>query len=262
MGKKLLALLAVVLALVTATGSVSEPASAVTTLCGAYDAAETGNGTYVVQNDVWNPLAGSQCVSVDTDGFTVTTATHSLPAAGNPASYPDVYGGCSYGWCAPWDTSLPLSTSTPLFAQLESVTAFTVPTNSADIWDESFDIWFDPTARTDGRNTGLELMVWLDRNGGVRPGGIELASGGVFIDGVEFEVWYDSSTSPSMLSYVATVPVTAATIRVDGFYTDAVARGLASRSWYVTSVQNGFELWTGGVGAAVTSFAVDTNGCR
>jgi hypothetical protein len=29
------------------------------------------------------------------------------------------------------------------------------------VYDASYDVWFDPTARTDGQNTGAELMVWL-----------------------------------------------------------------------------------------------------
>jgi cellulase/cellobiase CelA1 len=39
-----------------------------------------------------------------------------------------------------------------------------------------------------------------------------------------------------------------------------LARGYAQRSWYLTSVQAGFEPWIGGTGLAVNSFSYTTNG--
>ncbi|MFD2357470.1 cellulose binding domain-containing protein [Nonomuraea ferruginea] len=47
---------------------------------------------------------------------------------------------------------------------------------------------------------------------------------------------------------------------VDTFFSDVVARGYGQRSWYLTSVQAGFEPWVGGAGLAVNSFAVTTSG--
>src|SRR5206468_2633309 len=39
-----------------------------------------------------------------------------------------------------------------------------------------------------------------------------------------------------------------------------IGRGYASSSWYLTSIQAGFEPWSGGTGLAVNSFAVTTGG--
>ena len=41
--------------------------------------------------------------------------------------------------------------------------------NNGSVYDAAYDIWFDPTARTDGQNTGAELMVWLNHTGSVQP---------------------------------------------------------------------------------------------
>ena len=38
---------------------------------------------------------------------------------------------------------------------------------------------------------------------------------------------------------------------------DAVSRGYVARSWYLISVEAGFELWRGGTGLATNSFSVN-----
>ena len=41
-----------------------------------------------------------------------------------------------------------------------------------------------------------------------------------------------------------------------------VSRGLGSNSWYLTSIQAGFEPWIGGTGLAVNNFSVTTGGSQ
>ena len=42
------------------------------------------------------------------------------------------------------------------------------------------------------------------------------------------------------------------------FWDDVVSRGLGSNSWYLTSIQAGFEPWIGGTGLRVDDFSVTT----
>jgi len=41
---------------------------------------------------------------------------------------------------------------------------------------------------------------------------------------------------------------------------DAVSRGYIASSWYLISVEAGFELWHGGAGLATNSFSVNVAG--
>ncbi|MDT7742209.1 MAG: hypothetical protein QOE59_1287, partial [Actinomycetota bacterium] len=41
---------------------------------------------------------------------------------------------------------------------------------------------------------------------------------------------------------------------------DAMLRGVVKSNWYLTSVQAGFEPWTGGTGLRTNSFSVTRNG--
>ena len=43
------------------------------------------------------------------------------------------------------------------------------------------------------------------------------------------------------------------------FAADTRSRGYVTNSWYLTSVQAGFEPWNRGVGLAVNSFSVGIN---
>ncbi|MFL6056200.1 MAG: GH12 family glycosyl hydrolase domain-containing protein [Actinoallomurus sp.] len=58
------------------------------------------------------------------------------------------------------------------------------------------------------------------------------------------------------MSYVRTSPASSSiSFPVRTFYDDMVRRGYAQRSWYITSVQAGFEPWVGGAGLAVNNFS-------
>lgn len=117
------------------------------------------------------------------------------------------------------------------------------------VYDASYGIWFDPTARTNGQNTGAELMVWLNHTGSVQPVGSKV--GTVSLAGGAWDVWSGNS-GWNVVSYVRSSPIS---FPVRTFYDDMVRRGYAQRSWYITSVQAGFEPWVGGAGLAVNNFS-------
>jgi endoglucanase len=241
---------AVIAALTAVAVAVVAPsAHADTQICSQYGSTTIQGGKYVVQNNVWGDST-TQCINVTNTGFTVTSAVHNLPQNGAPAAYPSVYAGCHYANCTS-GSGLPLRVSDSRFSTISTSVSMSYP-NNGSVYDASYDIWFDPTARTDGQNTGAELMVWLNHTGSVHAAGSQV--GTVSIAGATWEVWY-GNYGWNVVSYVRQSPVSSINFNVTSFYRDMVNRGYAQNSWYITSVQAGFEPWVNGTGLAVNNFS-------
>ena len=229
----------------------ASPAHADVTICEKYGSTTIQGGRYIVQNNVWG-ASTAQCINVTSTGFAITTANHNNPTNGAPASYPSVYFGCHYGNCSA-GSGLPLQASAPSFTSYRTSVGMTF--NSSSTYNASYDVWFDPTPRTTGQNTGAELMIWLNRQGSIQPIGSRVAT--VSLNGATWDVWF-GNIGWNVISYVRTAASTSANFTIDSFYSDAISRGYAQRSWYMTSIQAGFEPWIGGVGLAVNTFSVTT----
>jgi hypothetical protein len=205
---------------------------------------------YVVMNNVWG-ADSAQCIHVTDKGFTVT-ADHSKRTDGAPASYPAVYFGCHYTNCS-HGTNLPMQVSK--IRSATSSISYAYPTNGA--YDAAYDIWLDPAPKEDGVNQ-QELMIWLNHQGGPQPVGSR--TGTVTLGGRSWDVWIGNNGMNDVVSYVASSPVTSLNFSVLDFINDIKTRSKVADSWYLTSIQAGFEPWTGGTGLAVTSFAASVNG--
>lgn len=245
------AVTALVAGAATAVTTVGTPsAAAATALCDQYAKTTTADGKYRIQNNRWGTSA-QQCIEPTATGFTVTQADGSVSTSGAPKSYPSIYWGCHYADCTTGFSPVQASSST--FRSVRTSVAMTYPTTGE--WDASYDLWFDPTPRTDGQNTGAEVMVWLGHAGRPQPVGSKV--GTVTLAGATWDVWY-GNTGWNVVSYVRQTPTSSADFAVSTFFDDALARGWVQRSWYLTSIQAGFEPWTGGAGLAVTSFSAGT----
>ncbi|MFE9352908.1 cellulose binding domain-containing protein [Streptomyces olivaceoviridis] len=246
----LLGALLTALAALAALLTVAPAAQAGTTICEQYGST-TIQDRYVVQNNRWG-TSETQCIDVTDSGFRVTQADGSVPTNGAPKSYPSVYNGCHYTNCSP-GTKLP--------ARLSSISR--APTSisygyvSNAVYDAAYDIWLDPTPRTDGVNK-TEIMVWFNKVGSIQPVGSQV--GTATVAGRQWQVWSGNNGGNDVLSFVAPSAITSWSFDVMDFVRQAVSRGLAQDSWYLTSVQAGFEPWQNGAGLAVTSFSstVDT----
>ncbi|MEU5042241.1 GH12 family glycosyl hydrolase domain-containing protein [Streptomyces griseorubiginosus] len=220
-----------------------------TTICEEFGST-TIQGRYVVQNNRWGTSA-TQCISVTNSGFRITQADGSVPTNGAPKSYPSVYNGCHYTNCSP-GTNLP--------AQLSSISS--APSGisysyvSGAAYDAAYDIWLDPTPRTDGVNR-TEIMIWFNRVGSVQPVGSVVGS--ATVGGRQWQVWSGNNGGNDVLSFVAPSPIDSWNFDVMDFVRQAVSRGLAQNNWYLTSIQAGFEPWQNGAGLAVNSFSSTVN---
>ncbi|CAL9665641.1 hypothetical protein SUDANB176_07207 [Streptomyces sp. enrichment culture] len=241
----LLTALATVAALVTATA----PAQADTTICEQYGST-TIQGRYVVQNNRWGTSA-TQCVTATDTGFRVTQADGSVPTNGAPKSYPSVFNGCHYTNCSP-GTALPARIS-GISSAPSSISYGYV---SGAVYNASYDIWLDPTPRTDGVNR-TEIMIWFNKVGPIQPIGSQV--GTATVGGRTWQVWSGSNGSNDVLSFVAPSAISSWSFDVMDFVRETVARGMAQNDWYLTSVQAGFEPWENGAGLAVNSFSSTVN---
>ncbi|MGW1026431.1 GH12 family glycosyl hydrolase domain-containing protein [Streptomyces sp. NPDC002577] len=241
----LLTALAVVAALATTTTA----AQADTTICEQFGST-TIQGRYVVQNNRWG-TSDPQCINVTDSGFTVTQADGSVPTNGAPKSYPSAFNGCHYTNCSP-GTNLPAQVS----GISSAPTSISYSYVSNAVFDAAYDIWLDPTAKTDGVNQ-TEIMVWFNRVGSIQPVGSQV--GTATVAGRSWEVWSGNNGGNDVLSFVSPSAMSSWSFDVMDFVQQAVSRGLAEDDWYLTSVQAGFEPWQNGAGLAVNSFSSTVN---
>jgi hypothetical protein len=231
--------------LVTTAG----PAQADTTICEQYGST-TIQGRYVVQNNRWGTSA-QQCINVTSNGFRITTQQGSSPTNGAPVSYPSVFLGCHYTNCSPGST-LPMQVS-----RIRSATSSINYGYAGGTYNASYDIWLDPTPKTNGVNQ-MEIMIWFHRQGSIQPIGSPV--GNTTIGGRTWQVWRGSNGSNNVISYLAPSQITSWSFNVMDFINDVRNRGAITNSWYLTSIQAGFEPWNGGVGLAVNNFSASVSG--
>ncbi|WP_449343582.1 GH12 family glycosyl hydrolase domain-containing protein [Streptomyces lusitanus] len=245
MSAALLTALAALAALLTATA----PAQADTTICEEFGSTVI-QGRYVVQNNRWGTSA-TQCVTATNSGFRVTQADGSVPTNGAPKSYPSVFNGCHYTNCSP-GTALPARISG--ISSAPSSISYSYVDNA--VYNASYDIWLDPTPRTDGVNR-TEIMIWFNRVGPIQPIGSQV--GTATVAGRTWEVWSGGNGTNDVLSFVAPSAISSWSFDVMDFVRETVAHGKAGNDWYLTSIQAGFEPWQNGAGLAVNSFSSTVN---
>jgi hypothetical protein len=227
----------------------ASPAQADVTICDQYGST-TIQGRYVVQNNRWGTSA-QQCINVTSSGFQITSQQGSSPTNGAPVSYPSVFLGCHYTNCSPGST-LPMQVS-----RIRSATSSINYRYTGGTYNASYDIWLDPTPKTNGVNQ-MEIMIWFNRQGPIQP--IGSAVGTTSIGGRSWQVWRGNNGGNNVISYVAPSPINSWSFSVLDFINDVRARGAITNSWYLTSIQAGFEPWNGGTGLAVDNFSASVSG--
>jgi hypothetical protein len=225
------------------------PAQADVTICEQYGST-TIQGRYVVQNNRWGSSA-TQCINVTSTGFQITQQQGSAPTNGAPLSYPSAFLGCHYSNCSPGST-LPMQVS-----RIRNATSSINYRYTGGTYNASYDIWLDPTPKTNGVNQ-MEIMIWFNRQGPIQP--IGSVVGNASVGGRTWQVWRGSNGANNVISYVAPSPITSWSFNVRDFINDIIARGAITNQWYLTSIQAGFEPWNGGVGLAVDNFSASVSG--
>jgi hypothetical protein len=124
--------------------------------------------------------------------------------------------------------------------------------------DAAYDIWFDPTPRTsDQIDKGAEIMIWLGTSGVGRPTGRTMR-----IDGTRwaYTTWRATRPDGRSWNYIRfwrvrpTLSVRKLDLKPFLAYAQHVHK--LSSTWWLTSVEAGFELWRGGLGMTSLNYEV------
>jgi hypothetical protein len=231
--------------------AIASPAQAAV-ICEQYGS--TVAGDYIIMNNRWGS-AGPQCIDTTANGFTIIQQDGLGNPSGAPASYPAIYLGCHYTNCSP-NSPLPAQIST--MGNVNTSISLTYPSSGS--WNAAYDIWINADTDVSGVQD-TEIMIWLNRQGSIQPIGSPVST--VTLAGRSWQVWVGSNGQNNVVSYLATsVPITSISFNARDFILDAITRGsnFGTTSWYLTSVQAGFEPWVGGVGLAVNSFSATVGG--
>jgi hypothetical protein len=217
-------------------------------ICDQYGSTTQGN--YIVMNNRWGTSA-TQCINVTTSGFQIVQQDGTGNLSGAPTAYPAIYLGCHYSNCSP-NSPLPMQIS-----RISSATSSTTETYpGSGTYDAAYDIWLNDTTDVSGVQK-TEIMIWLNHTGSIQPIGSN-NGGSVSLAGHSWAVWTGNNGSNNVVSYVANpAGITSLSFDVKAFITDTLSRGsqYGTTSWYLSSIQDGFEPWVGGVGLAVSNFS-------
>lgn len=241
---------ALVIGGVAATVTMALPAHAAT-LCEQYGTVVAGN--YIIMNNRWGTSA-TQCINTTSNGFSIIQEDGVAATNGAPTAYPAIYLGCHYSNCSP---NSPLPAQINSFSSANSSISDTYP--GGGVWDAAYDIWLNADTNVSGVQD-TEIMIWLNHQGSIQPVGS--ATGSANLAGHSWQVWTGNNGQNNVVSYVSTSALSGMSFNVKDFINDTLSRGsqYGNSSWYLTSIQAGFEPWSGGTGLTVNSFSASIGG--
>lgn len=221
----------------------------VTLLC-AKDAHMTTKSRVDIRNN--NFLGEPECLTnwFGAPGFTITKSGVHTPWG----AFPNTFTGCEISVCSP-HSGMPIQV-----AEIQSLsTTWLYSLVSRWKGNAAYDVWFDPLPRTRGEDMGAELMIWLDSNKLSIPSGPT-----VNIDGALWRVsrgtmWRPNGRHWIYLRFWRLRETTSVTnLNLMPFLTFAEGyRASISPEWWLTGVEAGYELWSGGVGIRTRFFSVN-----
>ena len=238
------------LACATVVGVGVTGATADDRLCETFALSAVAGGRYNVQNNNYGNH-GRQCVTATSGGFDVEVAEGTIPPGGAPKSYPSILAGCHWGRCTT-GSALPVRAD-----QVGGARTAVVITRAPGSWNAAYDIWFNSTPTTDVANDATEMMIWIDANDAPDP--IGEVVGQVELDGASWQVW-QGRAGTNVISFVRTEGTSSVDLALAPFVEEAIERGATRANDWLTSVQFGFELWSGGAGLAARDFSFTTAG--
>ena len=115
-------------------------------------------------------------------------------------------------------------------------------------YDFSYDIWFNQANAHPVQDDGAEVMIWL-----AHPGVPEACNRVVRLSGIEWCVtgWRTSHPGQprwNLVIYWAVTPRSSAYgLRLNSFFADAIRHQQLSPGWWLTGIDAGFELVSGGL---------------
>jgi len=237
----------------------ADAASTVTMNCG--DGALIDIGDYQAQNNTWGKgeLSGwSQCIGIETgaDGTLVGRWTWDwLNSGSNVKAYPEIVFGQKPG-SATTSEALPIKIS-DIGAATISYDVSSTYTGSGNV---AFDLWLTDTPNPSTWGVPPithEIMIWLDRQGGMQPGGAY--SERVSLDGSTYVVYVADNWGQGW-KYIAFASAESrlgvGTLDLGSFFSYMREKGLVQGDEYLASIEFGNEVATGAGETDVNSYTV------
>jgi hypothetical protein len=226
-----------------------------TTGCGQYW--QSAAGSFVIENN--NFRGQPECVArTGSSGFKVTSSGAAVRrGSGQPAAYPEIYTG--YHWGTQAGSAFPAQLSSLSYAR-SSWSVGIAPAQPDSAYNVAYDLWINKGRQVaaSGQPDGAELMIWLNERAvpAPAPGTPTVAVEGVRYYRIEI-ARREHGISWPLIIYRRVAPVTSVrNLGLLGFVADAAAQHQLSMSWYLESVEAGFEIWRGGAGLDSRSFAL------
>ncbi len=207
-------------------------------------------GEYRITNNVWRGTS-TQCLSVDPAStfFSVIRSTHDSNVV---VAYPSIIKGQHFGGVNTKNSGMPVKLSDIASAPVE----WSPDVNHAKgIWNTAFEAWISPKGGTVPEG-GAELMVWLNKKGYIiMPAGGEKKAT-ITVAGTQWNVYFDDTQRRwRYIAYERAKPAVVQNFDLKDFIDDAVSRGYLESSWYLDSMEAGFEIIQDGKGLTNRSFS-------
>jgi hypothetical protein len=207
-------------------------------------------GEYRITNNVWRGTS-SQCLSIDPAStfFSVIRTTHDSNIV---VAYPSIIRGTHFGGENTKNSGMPIKISDIAAVPVD----WSVDVNHAGgVWNTAFEAWFSPKGGAIPEG-GAELMVWLNKKGSIimPAGGAKKAT--ITVAGTQWNVYFDSQQRNwRYIAYERAKPGISAAFDLRDFINDAVSRGYLENTWYLDSMEAGFEIIQDGKGLTSKSFS-------
>ena len=207
-------------------------------------------GEYRITNNVWRGTS-TQCLSVNPAStfFSVIRSTHDSNIV---VAYPSIIKGQHFGGANTKNSGMPVKITDISAAPVD----WSADVNHAKgVWNTAFEAWISPKGGTTPEG-GAELMVWLNKKGSIimPAGGQKKAT--ITVAGTQWNVYFDDQQRQwRYIAYEMAKPNIRATFDLKDFINDAVSRGYIESSWYLDSMEAGFEIIQDGKGLTNSSFS-------
>ena len=207
-------------------------------------------GEYRITNNVWRGTS-EQYLSVDAAStfFSVIHTTHDSNVV---VAYPSIIRGQHFGGENTKNSNMPIKISDIAAVPVDWSTDVN---HAKGVWNTAFEAWISKTGGTVPEG-GAELMVWLNKKGSIiMPAGGEKKAT-ITVAGTQWNVYFDSEQRRwGYIAYERAKPSVTASFDLKDFINDAVSRGYLESSWYLDSMEAGFEIIQDGQGLTNRSFS-------
>lgn len=204
---------------------------------------------YYMMNNIWNaksPGTGWQTSYFKNINNWGVTANHAT-GAGKIKSYPAVVLGTHF------NTNSGTKLLPKRIDKLKTVRSWWSQKSVAPQYDAAYDVWFDPVANLGHRAARDELMIWLNWNDtkplagrGYNLLGAAIADDRQRIGNITWDIYHGSNGINKVTSFVPMTKMDKIDVNMRPFIDYCIRKGWLERSEYMTSIQAGWEITSGG----------------